>query len=179
MSFTKFGDQISGKSFRVLDEIQLRINAGILFTFALFAMYNGIRLRNFEIIPYITGAMALNFTIGLFINPNYAPSMLLAKIFAFKRTPKYIGAIQKQFAWGLGLVLTSVIFTLSTFLTSDPTWFPHVCMLCLICNSLLAFETIFGVCAGCELYFFAIDIKLIKKPKPEDRPNCMGDSCEI
>ena len=39
------------------------------------------------------------------------------------------------------------------------------------------FESVFGICVGCKLYYLAIKLKLIKKPK--DNPKCMGGSCEI
>jgi Domain of unknown function (DUF4395) len=121
--------------------------------------------------------LMLNFIIGVFINPKFSPTLLLAYIFVRKQSPLPIGAIQKKFAWSLGLGLSAVIFTLSIFLQKDIAFFEPVCMLCLICLFILFFETAFGICIGCKLYFLAVKMKLLKEP--EEKPNCMGDSCNI
>ena len=119
----------------------------------------------------------LNFIIGIFINPKFAPTLFLSWLLVRKQSPIYIGAIQKRFAWSLGLVLATVIFVLSIFLQNDITYFEPVCLLCLICLVLLFFEVAFGICIGCKLYYLAIFLKLLKKP--EEMPNCMGDACEV
>ncbi len=174
-----FGEHIPNKSFKVVDEITMRISSGVIFLIAITAFVNGFILNNFSVLPFITGFLVLNFAIGLFIDLKYAPTFLLSRLYRGKQIEKPIGAIQKKFAWSLGLILASVIFTLSIFLVSIPGLFNTVCFLCLICLGILFFEVVFGVCIGCELYFTAIDMKLIKTPKPEDKPNCMGDKCEI
>ena len=102
--------------------------------------------------------------------------MIIASLFVRKQTPLYVGAVQKRFAWSLGLALTLVIFSLSLFLLTDISFFEPVCFLCLICLALLYAETAFGICIGCKLYDLALNLKLIKKPKV--KPNCIGDSCE-
>ena len=153
----------------------MRASAGIMFLFGLFASINGFILSKYEIIPYIIGGLVLNFTIGLFINPKYSPSVILASILGRRQSPQPIGAVQKKFAWSLGLAMTSTIFLLSLYLQNDKSYFEPVCMLCIICLLLMYLETAFGICVGCKLYQFAVAIKLL--PKPKEKPNCMGDSC--
>ncbi len=174
-----FGVFIEGKKFRVVDERVMRLNALFILMIAGAAFYNGFVINNFAVLPFIVGAVWLNFIIGLFINLNYSPTVALANLILGKEIKKPIGAIQKKFAWGLGLTLSSVILGLSIFLQFYPGLFNTVCLLCLICLAILILEAAFKVCMGCELYFTAIDWKLIKKPKPDERPNCMGDSCEV
>lgn len=176
-SLIYFGDEIKGKKYRVLDERVMRASAGIMLFLGLIAFINGFILQNFIVIPFISGFLLLNFLIGIFINPKFAPTMIIANWITSKQTPIYIGAIQKKFAWSLGLGLATIIFGLSIKLLSNPLFFPPVCMLCLICLFLLYFESAFGICIGCKLYHFSIKLKLIKEPK--HKPNCMGDSCEI
>ncbi len=174
-----FGTFIEGKAFKVVDERVMRLSALFILMIAVTAFVNGFILNNFSVLPYIIGFVWLNFIIGLFIDLNYSPTVALANIILSKKITKPIGAIQKKFAWGLGLTLSSVILVLSILLSWNPGLFNAVCLLCLICIGIIFFEVAFKVCIGCELYFQSIKLKILKEPKPEERPNCMGDSCEI
>lgn len=177
MKIISFGEYIEGKSFKVLDERIMRGSAGIMLFIGSIASINGFILQRYFVIPYIAGFLVLNFIIGILINPKFSPTVFVSKIFVRKQSPLPIGAIQKKFAWSLGLVLSVTIFVLSLFLVEDPSYFEPVCFLCLICLLLLFLETAFGICVGCKLYYVALALKLLKKP--EEKPNCMGDSCEV
>ena len=177
MSIISFGEYIEGRSFKVLDERRMRASAGIMFLLGLIAFINGFIIQKYSVIPYISGFLMINFIIGIFINPKFSPTLLLAWIFVRKQSPLPIGAVQKKFAWSLGLLLSIIIFILSLFLIKDPKFFEPVCFLCIICLILLYLETAFGICAGCKLYNLFIKLKIL--PKPLERPNCMGDSCNI
>lgn len=177
MSIISFGEYVDGKSYKVLDERLMRASAGIMLLFGTITAINGFVLQNYEVIPYIIGAFVLNFLIGIFINPKYAPTVLLAWLFVRKQTPLYIGAVQKKFAWSIGLALSSTIFVLSLFLQSDIAFFQPVCLLCFICLFVLYLETAFAICLGCKVYSLFIWLKIL--PKPKEKPNCMGNSCDI
>jgi len=141
------------------------------------AFIYGFIIKEYAVLPYLSGFMALNFALGIFINPKLSPTFFLARLFTFRQDPLPIGAIQKRFAWSLGLALTTTVFVLSLFLVNDASWFEPVCLLCLICLLFMFLETAFGICVGCQLYYLALRLKLIKKP--EVAPNCMGNSCKI
>ena len=177
MSIISFGEYIDGKSFKVLDERKMRASAGIMFLFGLIATINGFVLGRYEIIPYIMGGIVFSFIIGLFINPKFSPPVLIASLMVRKQSPLPIGAVQKKFAWSLGLILSSTILILSIFLQKDSTLFEPTCMLCMICLLLLYLETAFGICVGCKLYYLTLALKIL--PKPKEKPNCMGDSCNV
>ena len=177
MAIVSFGEYIEGKNFKVVDERRMRASAGIMLLLGIIASINGFILQRFAIIPYIAGFLALNFIIGIFINPKYSPTILLAKLFVRKQSSLPIGAVQKKFAWSLGLALSVTIFGLSILLQKDASFFEPVCFLCMICLILLYLETAFGICVGCKLYFLSIRMKLLKQPV--EKPNCMGDACEI
>jgi hypothetical protein len=147
-----------------------------MFLLGIIAFINGFILQKYAIIPYISGILALSFLIGIFINPKFSPTVFIAYLFVRKQSPLPIGAVQKRFAWSLGLILTTTIFILSLFLLKDVSYFEPVCMLCLVCLTLLFLETAFGICVGCKLYFLSVRYKLLKKPV--GNPNCMGDSCD-
>ena len=177
MSIISFGEYIEGKKYKVLDERQVRASSGIMFLLGMIAFVNGFILREFEIIPIMSGILLFSFMIAVFINPKFSPTMLVGYLFVRKQSPLPIGAVQKRFAWSLGIVLSAAIFILSLFLLKNPSYFDCVCELCIICLVLLFLETAFGICVGCKLYHLAIRLKLLKKPT--ENPNCMGDACDL
>lgn len=177
MAIISFGEYIEGKNFKVLEERSVRASSGVMFLLGVYASINGFLLHNFTVIPYVAGFLVLSFLISVFINPKYSPTMLIGRIFVGRQSPLYIGAIQKKFAWSLGLVLSITIFILSLFLLNDTTYFEPLCLLCIICLILLYLETAFGICVGCKIYYLVLKIGLL--PKPKEKPNCMGDSCDV
>ena len=176
MSIISFGEYIVGKKYKVLDERRMRASAGIMFLLGLMTSINGFILHRYIVIPYFASFLVFNFLIGIFVNPKFSPTILIANVFVSKQTPLPIGAVQKKFAWSLGLVLSIVIFTLSLFLINDSAYFQSVCILCITCLILLYFETASGICIGCKFYDLALALKLLKKPA--EKPNCMGDVCD-
>lgn len=179
MSIISFGEFEEGKKYKVLDERAMRASAGIMLALAMVAFSNGFLLQKFIVIPYITGFLMINFIIGVFINPKFSPTFFIGSLIVRKQSPLPIGAIQKKFAWSLGLTLSAVIFILSLLLQNDISYFDSVCLLCIVCISLLFLETAFGVCVGCQLYFVALKVKLVSPPKENEKPNCMGDTCAV
>lgn len=177
MSLISFGEYTEGHNYKVLDERRVRASSGVMFLLGMIAFVNGFILNKYEIIPYISGFLMISFMIAVFINPKFSPTIFIGYLFVRKQSPLPIGAVQKRFAWSLGLILSAAIFVLSLYLLNDPSYFDRVCELCLICLALLFLETAFGICVGCKLYHLAIRMKLLKKP--DEGPNCMGDSCEV
>ena len=93
MSIFSFGEYIDGRQYKVLDERRMRASAGIMLLFGTIASINGFALKNYEVIPYIMGGFVINFLIGIFINPKFSPTVLLAWLFVRKQTALPIGAI--------------------------------------------------------------------------------------
>jgi hypothetical protein len=137
MSILSFGEYIEGKPYKVLNERRMRASAGIMLLLGTIATINGFVLHNYKVIPYVMGGLVINFLIGLFINPKLSPTVLLAWLFVRKQTPIPIGAVQKKFAWSIGLILSCSIFVLSLFLQSDGSYFETVCSLCFLCLLML------------------------------------------
>jgi len=177
MKVFTFGEYKNNSEYKVLDERRMRASAGIMLLLGAIASINGFIFSNYIVIPYFSGFLLLNFIIGIFINPKFAPTVFVGWLFVRKQSELPIGAVQKRFAWSLGLLLSVTIFILSLYLLDDVKYFEPVCFLCLICLLLLYLETAFGICVGCKLYRFTVFIKLL--PKPKVNPNCMGDSCEV
>ena len=177
MATLGFGDHSPELGYRVLDERVMRASAGIMLLLGLIAFINAFIFRNYIVIPFVAGFLAMNFIIGLFVGSSFAPTILLGKLATLGQSPLPIGAVQKKFAWSLGLTLAAGIFILSFFLLGNEAFFAPVCLMCLLCLSLLFLETAFGICLGCKLYGLSLRLKLIAPP--EVSPNCIGDSCKV
>jgi hypothetical protein len=66
---------------------------------------NAFLVGNYEILKVFVVIFFLDFTIRLFVNPRYAPSMILGRIAVHNQVPEYAGAPQKRFAWAIGWVM--------------------------------------------------------------------------
>ena len=176
MTVFGFGELRDGQPYPVLDERVVRGSAGLMLLVGFVAFVNGFVVKNYAILPWLTGFLSLNFGLAVLVNPKLSPTFALARIFVWRQSPLYIGAVQKRFAWSLGLALSSTAFALSLKLVDDATWFEPVCMLCLICLLFLFLETAFGICVGCQIYKLAVRLGVF--PKPAVTPRCTGDACE-
>jgi hypothetical protein len=176
MPLFSFGDQSADHGYKILDERVMRGSSGLMLLVGIVAFIYGFILKEYVVLPFLSGFLVLNFALGLIVNPKLSPTVFLARLAVFRQDPLPIGAIQKRFAWSLGLVLSLSIFVLSLLLVQDASWFEPVCSLCLVCLLFLFLETAFGICVGCQLYYLALRVGLVKKP--DTAPNCMGNSCE-
>jgi len=162
-----FGEKVKGYHVRVLNEREVRASAGILFFFAMISFMNAWLLGNFNYIKIFIIAFFVDFFIRLFISPKYSPSMILGKFAVGKQKVEYVGAPQKQFAWGIGLVLATIM---SILVIINDVRGPTNLFICLACLLFLFFESAFGICIGCKVY------NLFNKEKAQF---CPGGVCEI
>jgi hypothetical protein len=162
----RFGDTVPGYAVPVFNEREVRAAAGILFFFALVTFMNAFLMGNFYPTRVFIVAFVVDFSIRLFINPQFAPSMIVGRFAVRNQTPEYVGAPQKRFAWGIGLALGLLMFYLMVL---NNVVGPINMLVCSTCMLLMFFEAAFGICLGCKLYnlFFREKAKL-----------CPGDACE-
>jgi len=164
--FFSYGEKVPGYDVRVLNEREARAGAGILFAIGLLSLTNAVMLGHGVVTRWFIGFFTLDFLIRV-INPSYSPSLLLGRFFVQNQTPEYVGAVQKRFAWGLGLLLALPMFYLLVI-----HWQPNPIkvFICIICLTLLILESAFSICLGCKL------LELFTRKKAT---NCPGGVCEI
>jgi len=162
-----FGEQKDGFPVRVLNERELRAGAGILFVFAMISLMNVILIGNFYVIKLFIIIFIIDFIVRIFINPKFAPSLIMGRMAVSGQRPEYVGAPQKRFAWILGLIMALFMFFVTVLGTA-----PIVlsCLVCFVCLVLLFFESAFGICVGCKIY------NLFNKEKAQF---CPGGVCEV
>ncbi len=107
--FFSFGEKAHGYDIPVFNEREIRAAAGILFIGAFIAFMNAFLMGNYGILKVFVVIFFLDFTIRLFINPQFAPSMILGRIAVHKQVPEYAGAPQKRFAWAIGWVMSLIM----------------------------------------------------------------------
>ena len=109
----------------------------------------------------------MDFIIRVFISPKYSPSLIIGRLIVGKQNPEYVGAVQKKFAWTIGLVLATIMFFLIVVMNSDSIINFFICQICLI---FLFFESVFGICLGCKFY------PMFHKEKTQ---YCPGEICDV
>ncbi len=166
-SIFQFGEQRPEFAVRVLNERAVRASAGILFFFAFIAFMNAFLLGNFQPTRLFVVVFLLEFAIRIFINPRYAPSLIIGQWVVRKQQAEYVGAPQKRFAWTIGLVLALAMLYLMVL---NNVIGPINMVVCSVCLLLLFFEAAFGICIGCKFY------NLLNKEKAQ---LCPGGVCEV
>jgi len=163
----KFGEDVEGYNIPVLNEREIRAAAGILFlvtfTSLMFILFKG----NFIPIKYVITFFLTDFMIRVFINPKFSPTLILARLIVQNQTPEYVGAVQKKFAWIIGVALSAIMFF---FFVIVNAFSPFTGIICLICLIFLFFESVFGICLGCMFY------PLFFKDKVQ---YCPGEVCDV
>ncbi|MBP7822973.1 DUF4395 domain-containing protein [Candidatus Gracilibacteria bacterium] len=149
--FFSFGEKVHNYDITVFNEREIRAAAGVLFVGAFIAFMNAFLIGNFEILKVFVIAFFLDFTIRLFVNPRFSPSMILGRIAVHNQVPEYAGAPQKRFAWAIGWIMSLIMIIVVVVLGYQGLFGRIMCVLCL---TFLFFESAFGVCVGCKMYTF-------------------------
>lgn len=163
----QFGEQVEGYNIRVLNEREVRAAAGITFLFMFIALMLIMFEGSFVMIKYAITLFLTDMLIRVFINPKYAPLLIVGRLIVRNQKPEYVGAKQKKFAWMIGVVLSCTMFIFFNILN---IYGPPTGITCLICLIFLFFEASFGICIGCKLYalFFRDKVQY-----------CPGEVCSI
>jgi hypothetical protein len=166
-SLFRFGEDISGYDVPVLNERAVRAGAGILFLFAIVSFMNAWQQGNFQPTRLFVVAFLVDFTIRIFVNPRFAPSLIVGQWMVRHQQPEYVGAPQKRFAWAIGLALAATMFYL---IVVNNVIGPVNLLVCGLCLLLMFFESAFGICLGCKIY------NLFHR---EQAQLCPGGACEV
>lgn len=164
--YFNFGEIVEGYPTRMINEREARASAGIMFLFS----YTGLLFVFLHHSDFVTDLFTftffIEFFIRIFINPKYAPYMVLARLIVRNQKPEYVGAPQKKFAWTIGILLASGMLNFVLMNKGG-----HVRLsICYACLIFFFFESALGICLGCNLY------ELITRQRAQ---NCPGGVCEI
>ena len=163
----QFGENVEGYAIPVLNNREIRATAGIMFLLAFISLILILSNGNFVPVKYVLSVFVVEFFIRLFINPKYAPLLIIGRIIVSNQNPEFVGAEQKKFAWFIGFTISVIMFFLLVIMNA---FSPITGFACLICLILMFSESAFGICIGCKMYGF------IKKDKAQ---YCPGEVCDI
>lgn len=168
--------EIHGKPapYGVLDERAIRATAGIKFFIGMMTLMYTFLTKDFTLVQIVLPLFFLNFLILVVWWPAYSPVSMIGRFFVQNQVPEYVGAIQKRFAWSLGLIMSTAVMIL-IFWFSISGFLPL--FLCSICLLFMWMETSLGICVWCKIYFFFINTWILKQP--EHRPACPGGACTV
>ena len=150
-----------------MNEREVRAAAGMMFLATFISLMQILFKGNFVPIKYVLIIFLTDFSIRLFVNPKFAPILIIGRLIVSNQNPEYVGAAQKKFAWYIGLILSATMFVLMVIINSFSYITGIVCLICLI---LMFFETAFGICLGCKIY------KTFNKEKVQ---YCPGEVCDL
>jgi hypothetical protein len=167
MAVFQFGEDVPGFPVRVLNEREARAAAGIMFACGLAMFVYSLQTMDFRYSRIFITFFMVDFLIRVFVNPRFAPTMILGRLAVSRQAPEYVGAAQKRFAWSIGVLLSVPMFILVVVLGVMTPWKIAICGLCLV---LMFCETAFGICVGCVLY---------AKLKGVQPILCPGDVCQV
>jgi hypothetical protein len=75
----QFGQRLPEYSVPVLNERAVRASAGILFFFAIVTFMNAWLMGNFQPTRIFVVAFLVDFSVRIFVNPLYAPSLIVGQ----------------------------------------------------------------------------------------------------
>jgi hypothetical protein len=163
----QFGEVRPEYQIPVLNERAVRASAGILFFLAMVAFMNAWLTGNFQPTKVFVVGFLIEFTIRIFVNPRFAPILILGQWMVRKQRPEWSGAPQKRFAWAIGFALAATMLYLVVL---NNVVGPINLIVCALCLLLLFFETAFGICIGCQVY---------NRFNKEKAQLCPGGACEL
>lgn len=163
----KFGENVAGYNIRVLNEREIRAGAGLLFVFMFVSILSAIMQGNFTLLKYAVMIFLADMLIRVLVSPRYSPILILGRFIVRNQVPEFVGAVQKKFAWVIGIALGLTMFILINLMNTFSVITGLICLICLI---FLFFESAFGICLGCKVYSW------IYKEKAQ---YCPGEVCEI
>jgi len=163
----KFGEEVKDYSIPVLNEREIRAAAGMLFLLMLISILVVILKGDFTLLKYAVTIFLTDIVIRVFVNPKFAPTLIIGRLIVRNQTPEYVGAPQKKFAWIIGFVMAVTMYILLVLVNS---YSPVTGLICFVCLIFLFFESAFGICLGCKFY------PLFFKGKVQ---YCPGEVCEV
>lgn len=168
--------KINGKGapYGVVNERAVRAGAGIMLVLGFIGFSIAFFQGDFRFIKFLIVFFLIDFGLKVFKGPHLSPVSFIANKIVQKQQPDFVGAIQKRFAWSIGFTMAFIMtFVVVLF---DMTGIVPLSF-CFICLVFMWFETSFGICIGCKIYWTLISFGVLQEP--EIAPACPGGVCPI
>ncbi len=165
-----------------VNEVQIRIGAGIMFTVWLFTFLSVYYAGMCNRALIVVWLFWLDFLLKV-INPKYSLIWMIAKQLSQNKEPQRVWAIQKRFARWIGLVLSSIVFwalinrvIIHGTTTHIPETLSRPMYICILCLVFMRLEAILWRCAGCKIFECLVNKKFINNT---DHQTCPDGVCKL
>jgi hypothetical protein len=180
-----------------VNETEIRLSTGLALLLGVYSFVAIVFFASFTLPMICIGIIWLDFFLKVFFGPQFSLFGQIVK--PFVKTKYFVGAVQKRFAWSLGLFLSTFAFLciliISGFLPSMGICQPVYEMInakpippfmavpmsppiiaCILCIIFMTSESFFGYCVGCKIYE-----KLVRWGIMKEIPGqiCPGGVCKI
>jgi hypothetical protein len=132
----------------MVNENEARGAAGLTLVIGAVAFSYAYFEKQYAPLQIVASLFFLEFLIRVTIGLRYSPLGVLARAMTFNRSPEWVSARPKRFAWTLGLVMTFAMTIITN--VGIRGYLPRT--ICLICLTLMWMESAIGLCLGCEIH---------------------------
>ena len=158
----------------VFNERAIRATAGIMLLVGVVTFFVIYTTKEFTYLYPTLFAFWVQFLMSVLWWPRYAPFSLLGSWVVSNQAPDYVWAVQKRFAWGIGLAMATTMIVLTVWF--GVTWWRPFAI-CMTCLFFMWMESTLGICVWCKIYLWLLHLWWIAEP--EHRPTCPGGACEV
>lgn len=158
----------------VVNEREIRGAAGTMFAIALATFVYVLTTRDTSPLYIVVPLFWVEFFLKTVFQPSWSIFGRIARLFVNKQTPEYVGAIQKRFAWAIGLLLASIMMVGPVLFGVRGTLPLTICSICIF---FMWLEAVFGICVGCNMYQWLQKKGIVQKP--DIQPACPGGVCSV
>jgi hypothetical protein len=151
---TMEGLEIEGRPVRagVFDEQVVRASAGITMVMGAVAFVYAYFAKEYLPIQGVTIFFFVEFVLRVTLGLQHSPVGVLAKLLTRGKSPHWVSAKPKRFAWSLGLIMSFAMM----LITNNHIRGSLPLSICLLCMMLMWLEAVLGLCIGCEMYGFMV-----------------------
>jgi len=132
----------------VVNENEVRAAAGVTMAVGAVAFSYAYFTRQYIPLQVVASLFFVDFLIRVTIGIRSSPVGVLSRALVFNRSPEWVSAKPKRFAWTLGLAMTFAM----TIITNVGIRGLLPRTICLICLALMWMESALGLCVGCKIY---------------------------
>lgn len=198
---------LSGKNdkYGFVDEREIRIATGITLVLGLVSLSLVLLRANYSIPLVLVGLMVADFVLKVFFSPRLSIFGSFVRLFLKKWGEVWVGAVQKRFAWSIGIFLSGFALYCTLLLgqyiapmewaQAKAVWdilaatqaniasgavivaaMNPTILACFICIVFMWFESVVGYCVGCHIYAWLVKKGWMKEHKWQ---NCVNGVCEV
>jgi hypothetical protein len=144
------GLRANGRQLRaaVFNENEVRAAAGLTMVTGAVAFSYAYFDKQYVPLQVVASLFFVEFLIRTTVGIHYSPFGLIARAMTSRRSPEWVSAKPKRFAWSLGL---GMAFAMTVITNSGIRgYLPRT--ICLICLTLMWLESALGLCLGCKIH---------------------------